>query len=351
VVILLIARLDATWTEVLTGRAPFFELLWKILVRFILPLAVAILIHECGHLIAGLAMGYRFFSIRVGPVKLKESFRVSIGQGRRGAWGSTVMAPMVLKAARVRHSVYSLAGPAANLITTLVVIKYSSPSPFSDILAMISAFLGITNLIPFGRSVPSDGKRIIKALFRGQEIKRWAAMGQMLSAMRRGDDPEQMPQEVVTALVGVRDASSATVVAHLLAHVASWESGPDDETARRIEVALQFLSHVRTEWREFVCGAAGLFQANKRKNVELAREWLTELPEKPLHPSLRLRIEAAILETQGEFAAAMDKINEIETDLAKTVSPQNEHAIKNLQRWRSEIENKAKGSESAAVTT
>jgi len=311
--ILLLGRLDATWADVLTGRAPLFKFLWTILVRFVLPLGVAVLIHECGHLITGLFVGYRFLSIRVGPLELAWPFRLSVSRHKPGdVAGLTRMGPRVLKAASIRAVFYSFGGSAANLITSLLVFRYSSSSPFLAILGVMSAFLGIGNLIPFERSIASDGKRILIAIFRREEIRRNAAVGQIFFEKEKGIFSEHLHPDFVSALIGAQDPSAATVVAHLLAHGASWETGPDDETARRIEIALRFLSHVPQKWHEQVCCAAGLFQANKRKNVELARAWLTELPQEPIQADLRLRIEAAILETQGDFTAALGHVERIE---------------------------------------
>jgi Zn-dependent protease len=345
--ILLIARLDATWTEVLTGRAPLFKLVWTVFVRFLLPVGLATAIHECGHFIAGSLMGYRFSSIRVGPLELARSFSFSVRQYRPG--GSTNMAPRVLKASRIRAIVFFFGGPAASLITVFLFLSYSSTSPFLAILAAMSAFMGITNLIPFGRPIASDGRQILMALLRSEEIRRDAALGQILSGLERGFvATERMSPDVVSALIAVREPSAPTAIAHFFAQGASWEKGPNDETARRIEVALQSLSYVPAYWHELACCSAGLFQASKRKNIELAREWLNEIPPVPLHPDLRLRIEAAISETQGDFTAALGQINEIEKVLSQESSSQHGHTIKRLRRWRSEIEEKAKQAAASA---
>jgi hypothetical protein len=90
--------------------------------------------------------------------------------------------------------------------------------------------------------------------------------------------------------------------------------------------------------REALRSDAAIFQARKRNRVDLAEQWLSEVPEKALFPGLRLRAEAAILEAQGNFEGAFKKLDEVEIALMTIHdSYQRLVSLRFLQRWRHEL--------------
>ena len=167
--ILLLGRLDATWADVLTGRAPLFKFLWTILVRFVLPLGVAVLIHECGHLITGLFVGYRFLSIRVGPLELAWPFRLSVSRHKPGdVAGLTRMGPRILKAASIRAIFIFFWGIRSEL-------DYFAVGLSLLILFPISRHIG-GNVSVFGNRKP-DPIRAIDSIRRKTDSHRYFPQG------------------------------------------------------------------------------------------------------------------------------------------------------------------------------
>jgi hypothetical protein len=85
------------------------------------------------------------------------------------------------------------------------------------------------------------------------------------------------------------------------------------------------------------CDAA-IFQARKRKRVDLAEQWLSEIPEKTLLPGQRLRMESAILEAQGNIEGALEKLDEVESALmAIHDGYQRPVSLRSLQRWKRQL--------------
>jgi hypothetical protein len=85
------------------------------------------------------------------------------------------------------------------------------------------------------------------------------------------------------------------------------------------------------------CDAA-IFQARKRNRVDLAEQWLSEIPQKTLFPGQRLRAESAILEAKGNIEGALEKLDEVETTLMTIHdSYQRTVSLRFLQRWKREL--------------
>jgi len=311
------------------------------------PLSVllpVIVIHELGHAVAGLIAGLRLVSIRFGPILFTSPFHFSITWSRgTGAAGMTLMVPAKTDHVRLRTLIMVAAGPAANLISAFAVLLLVSPlGAFLTCFVLMSVLIGLLNLVPFRNlSMLSDGKRILMLLRSGGQGERWLAILQLATDIRSGVAFENLRPDFMALAISIRDASPDTVTAHALAYTAAMYRNENDEAARSLEICLQYSYLASPALREALISDAGVFQARKRKRADLAEQWLAELPEKTEFPARRARIEAAILEAQGNLDDALAKLAEVETALQALPDPQQRQiALTSLHRWRSEIQTK-----------
>lgn len=332
------------------AKAPLFGILYLVL-TFLFALFMAIVIHELGHLTAGWCVGFRFLYVRFGPIEITPPFRVSLGSSFwRVASGRTQMEPTRFSAIRVRMFVMIVGGCIANLASGLTIVMLPYSSFFLAALAMVSFFLGIGNLLPLGRAdAKTDGKRILSLLWPNAEWKRMLAMKQIAAELKKGVSPEKMRPGLISSAIGVVDNSPPTFIAHWVAYRASWDKGPEVETARRLEIALQSSAFAPSSLRETLPGDAACFQAMKRKNAELAGAWLAEIPETSSHFCLRLWVESGIFEVQNDLQAALHKLDEIEKHMQAPNSDQ--RWSKSLLQRRSELQARLGAGDPAATTT
>src|SRR5262249_57768574 len=84
---------------------------------------------ELGHVAAGLCVGFRLQSYRVGPLLFSRPFRVSFYRGP-GAVVSGVaeLIPVATHRLAWRGVALVLGGPAANLLTALIVLLLPLPA-------------------------------------------------------------------------------------------------------------------------------------------------------------------------------------------------------------------------------
>jgi hypothetical protein len=340
---LLIALLDASPQQIARGKAPLFGVLYLVLM-FLLACFVAVVIHEFGHLTAGWWMGFRFESVRFGPIEITRPLRFSLS---RGSWGVvnglTRMEPTRFNAIRVRMFVMIVGGCIANMASGFTIALLPRSTFFLIALAMVSFGFGISNLVPFeAASFSSDGKRILSLVRPDAAWKRVIAMKKIAAQLRKSVSPAEIQPDVISSAIGIVDHSAATFIAHWVAYHASWEQGPETETARRLEIALQHSAFAPSLLRESLFCDAGSFQAMKRRNLELARAWMDEISETASRAWLRLWVESAILEAQNDFKGALDGLDEIE----KHRDQAQQTGSKSLQRWRSELQAKLNASAS-----
>jgi Peptidase family M50 len=151
--------------------ASFTRLIWV----NTLALGFTVVIHEIGHLVAGLASGHRFEAIAVGPFRACRSGRISIAFDTRNVvFGFIQMRPKAGPSV-VPSLIMVLAGPTANLAAAVGIFLFSG-HPIALCLVGWSALTGVTSLIPFQHlGLQSDGRAIYALLFereRNQGLER-----------------------------------------------------------------------------------------------------------------------------------------------------------------------------------
>jgi len=302
---------------------------------------IAIAIHETAHAVVGVMVGFRFNSLRIGRLQFDRPLRISFYKGRgTGAGGWASLFPVKQDKLIWRASAMLLAGPLSNLlsIAVLLALPYSKGS-FSAMFTYISALLGLMNLVPFrSRAVISDGGRILMLLQNRQRGERWLAMLKLIEEIRTGP-PEQMTPEFIAKATAIEDRSPDTFTAHALAYMAAFWQHKDDEAARALETCLRHSNLAAPSQRHGIITDAAVFQARRRRRIDLAEQWMADLPQKTEYPWMRPRCEAAILEARGDLPGALGKLDEMEKlVLANPNQALREITLRNLRRWKSELQ-------------
>jgi hypothetical protein len=313
----------------------------------LLPLAVlaavysAILIHELGHILGGILVGFRFSSLRVSRIQIDRPFKLSIYRGKSaGAGGWARMFPTKTDHLAWRALVMIFAGPAANLLTVAVLLLFPFDGPLLAWFFSLSLMLGLINLLPFrSGAYHSDGSRILMLLMSRKRGERWVAMLKLSAELREGVMPEAMSPKYLAKAVALRDKSPDTVAAHVLAYSTAFHQHKDDEAAAMLEICLQYASYTSPLVRASLMSDAAIFQARRRRNLVLAQEWLDATPDSSGEiPWLKTRAEAAILQTQGNIRAALEKLDQAEKMMrASTNQARREMSLRFLERWKREL--------------
>jgi hypothetical protein len=313
----------------------------------ILPFAflasfIAIAIHETAHAVVGVLAGFRFNSLRIGRLQIDRPLRISLYTGRgTGAGGWASLFPVRQDKLIGRTVAMLVAGPFSNLlsIAVLLVLPYSKGT-FSALFIYISALLGLMNLVPFrSRAVISDGGRILMLLQNRQRGERWLAMLKLIEELRQGVPQENLSPEFLAKAVAIEDSSPDTFTAHALAYMAAFWQHKDDQAARALETCLRHSSLAAPSQRHAIITDAVVFQARRRRRIDLAEQWMADLPQKTEYPWLRPRCEAAILEARGDLPGALRRLDEMEKlVLANPNQALREMTLRGLRRWKAELQ-------------
>jgi len=314
-------------------------------------LFLAIIIHETGHMIAGLCSGYRLDFLRFGPIQINPPFRVSRAP-KFGVYlpGMASLFPRRKDGVHTRAIVYILGGPLANLISAGCVLLLPRPLPrFAIWFACVSLLLGLWNLMPFVKSgLVSDGKRILMVWRSTPQGERWLAIMQLYSALWDGVLPENLDSEMLEKAIAVIEPLLDTVVGYQLAYWAAFHLHRDEDAARLLETALQYYPYVLLPGKEELLLSAAIFLATRGGRIELAEQWLKELPQKLQTPGLREQAEAAILEGRKEPEPALAKLGQSEKAISEMPAGfDHDKWLRSVVRWQNELKARVAASSTA----
>lgn len=163
------------------------------------------ILHEAGHLVFGLASGYRFVSFRIGSLMWQKD-----GDALRfcrftlaGTAGQCLMAPPDLTDGKMPYRLYNLGGALMNLITAVLAVGLAAVSGgqgifgmFWKLMALVGVATALTNGIPMqAGGVANDGRN---ALLLGKDPAAMKAMWIQLKVneqQAQGKALRQMPEE------------------------------------------------------------------------------------------------------------------------------------------------------------
>jgi len=316
------------WTELVLSAIPFVLVFWRppfimtflrwigksislimvdsdwvgvrlILTGFaiVLMCLLAIAVHECGHLLAGLSLGFRCRGIRVGRFKIDQRFRVSRERDSASAiLGSAVMIPQHWENIRLRETLMLLAGPLASFLSGYAALPLlTDHSLISGAFVGVSFFFAAVNILPLAvTSQLTDGARIWMLMFNRARAERYLAILRLTDEIDRGVPVESLsPSDLEHATV-LRDETPDTAWAHTLAFLAAYSQDDNVRAGEFLETAFKYSGYAGPSERERLALQAALFQATRRGRIDLAKQWLADVPNATQFSDARSKVEAII---------------------------------------------------------
>lgn len=221
----------------------------------------SLLFHELGHVVAGLAVGFRFMLLAVGPLWVERSSgRLRVRLNRLpSTWGglaACVPSPSDSGLAR-KMAMMALGGPAASLLIAAAsagLLAGTEPSSLAlsvvrfvlAVLALTSAFIfAATGFLPSGPSgFANDGERARRLLAGDSAATAEAALlaltGQAMARVR----PRDWSPELVDASLLVEGKPMFAATAHSMAALARLDRGDERAALEHTEVVLRMLADV-----------------------------------------------------------------------------------------------------------
>lgn len=174
------------------------------LVAFAVGMAILVPVHEAGHLIAGLATGYKFVSFRIFNftiIRIGDNLRVK-KFGVAGTGGQCLLLPPELPVEEVPTAWYNMGGVLANIIVLLLLLPlvFIKGYPYLSVAAWVvilaDVILIVFNGIPM--KISGSGNDAYNALsMRKNTLAKIGLVNSLKSnaQIQMGVRPKDMPEE------------------------------------------------------------------------------------------------------------------------------------------------------------
>lgn len=271
---------------------------------------VQLILHEAGHLVCGLATGYRFVSFRIGSwAWQREQGRIRLRRFHlAGTAGQCLLAPPPLTDGKMPYILYNLGGPLANLLTAVVLGLAAVLLPstgmvqiFCGTQALVGLLLALTNGLPLRGLVNNDGSN---ALSLGRDPAALRSLWVQLSVNARqaeGVRLREMSAEWFTLPPDNQLQNSMTAVLAILCENRRMDAHDFDAAAELIDHLAQ-TPHALMPLYQHLLLCDRLTIALLRR--EDAAPWLMEWETRPVRQfRAQMKEFPAVLRT--EYAAAL----------------------------------------------
>ena len=342
----------------------------------------AVLVHELGHLVGGLAAGFQITQFQVGPVQLLRTrglMRPQLVNPLRHLPG-LVRANVDQEFTTRRIGVFIAAGPVASLLGAALLLglayEFSErvmtewprhPWSFWQRLMLprnaVSGWLqiaAITNLvILLATVVPgqtlgylSDGAQLIDLIWGGLTVKTRWLVARLASALLNGVRPRDWDQTCVQRLLAMRAGERSDSLTNLYGYYYFLDRGWLERAGELLDLALAQRSGCPYAVREGIFVEAAYYEGRYRKNAVVARRWFDLLENGKSEEHTQLRAEAAVLFAEGKLEESATKSEAALQAAPRSKDPGGALAEADWIRGLfAELQRLARGSDPAAAST
>lgn len=264
-------------------------------------------IHELGHVAAGLAVGFHFEGVRIGPLILAKSLHgLKFTLQRISDFdGIAAMGIQQIRKLRQKLAIYIVAGPSANLLSGLCVWLFlasqlsltlqHSIRQSLQFFAALSIFVAVFNLIPYRRrnGMFTDGARLLSFASARVKTRRLLCLLALKMQTDSGVRLRNLKRTWIAHSCANPDDSLDALHAFWIAYLVSNDREDAELAAQHLEKCLERFGIASAEFEKLLLMEAAIFQAWFRDDEQKAKTWSQKSeagPAAPLLNQLRLAI-------------------------------------------------------------
>lgn len=188
-----------------------------------------VVLHELGHLLAGMATGMRPIALGIGPLRYERTlagWRSYRGSVQHGIAGFAALLPHGQRSeGRTAQAMMLAGGPLANLLIALacfvaVPTLDGSPRLSAGLLGLggVALVMGVANLLPFtvASGWRSDGRNLLDLVHRAPDAALYLALQRIVGLSLAGRRPREWPAAALPAATPDLPPTMLAISSHML---------------------------------------------------------------------------------------------------------------------------------------
>lgn len=296
----------------------------------ILVCFLVLALHEFGHLLAGLRVGFKLYCYVVGPLRIERGgegrLTVSLNRDLSAFGGMCGMVPEDERDLLNRFATVILGGPVVSFVSGMLALGFLSLLPHEAgllrfcllLFGGMSLMIALITLIPMPNGVYlTDGARWMRLRRGGALAVRDAALLRLYALMISGQPTEQWPQQAITEAMVVEDGSIFEAASRWFGYLRAVDEGETELAGVHLDRAIQIVQAMPSAIAASYRVEAAYYVAWHRGEVADAQEHVDAVGKNPpgVAPESLLRARAAIALRSGQEREGRDLLHASERAL------------------------------------
>ena len=292
---------------------------------------LAVLLHELGHLLGGLAGGMRLLMFAVGPLRVARTaggLRLGRHSLRSGVLGFVAMLPDPARPFAPQYGALIAGGPAASLVCALAGLAVALASAGSlamhaTAFAIFCTFALLITAIPMRiGGFQNDGEQVRDLMRGGTGAQLKSLLLALVAQSVSGTRPRDLDAAILARALELADAPAQRDPAlgafvHLVAGMNADDRGDIALRDQHYEAVADAAHRLPPPMRAQLAGELA-YHAARGGRAETARQWIGQVRGAITDAGNRARIDAAIAFAEGRHDAARAAIARARAELERT---------------------------------
>ena len=279
--------------------------------------ALAIALHELGHVLGAFRVNFRVCSFTVGPITIHWSGgRAAVRWGAVRIGGLVTLAPNGIQDLLRRMLIVTAYGPAASLVFGIIAFGIGLLLPESSIAGglqltgLMSLALGLLSLIPSRKFYSSDGAKMWD-LWRGKERgERQCAILALLADLNSGTRPRDLNADLIQRVLTLQDGTGMDLSSYMWAFYWAKDRHDFDAAQQYLEAVIERVKICPPSTKASIALDAAFFYALIRGDSAAGRKWFDSSKKRFVTEKyFLLTTEAAVLLSEGKSSEALAAAN------------------------------------------
>jgi hypothetical protein len=308
-----------------------------------------LVVHEAGHAIGAVLVGWRIIEFRAAPVVLNRETGNWKLRLRWRIWPAGLVVPEYSPVGfHSKYGTMALAGPFANLCTAILVLMFFRPERWFFLVLTLhfilwSGFAGVFNLLPIrARDLELDGYAAMVVCRKPARLAARIAAIRMREHVRSKRPVESMNQRWVALSESVQRASLQNVGGMCLAYAYWAKLGKYDRSAAILEKILRLCGNADKRLRGLIFAECTVL-SGIRGHEKAAKIWKDRALKLDIPAYLAHWCNSRVAWVEGDMKRAHDEALQSKASVAIPDEKAREFFLRGCNEWIAELEQKLPG--------
>lgn len=283
-------------------------------------LFLTLLIHELGHVLFGIWVGYRFNYLTVGPLTIENTkhLHIKVNDNWLLVGGVASCSPLSSDITNIakQHKRFVAGGPIFSIVTASISLTIGTSVDIHSFtyFGIFNLIIFFTTILPYRGAIKSDGRVLLELSKQGKQTEEFLISLLLMKEMNSPIHPTNWSIELIEKAKAITPSVDNVMVGYILFYYTLIKEGYKNATGllgpfkqlpvtKQSQIALQFINHIKQ--------IDLIIEGNyDEKRINELHQLLN-----PIEPISYKRSQAILAKVTGDEQQMIQKLSEIKKQI------------------------------------